>query len=52
VGDRLVINVKKVARFGDFGVVEGTIYRDDGTFLASGEIKVWRPNEAVKTDSR
>jgi radical SAM protein with 4Fe4S-binding SPASM domain len=53
VGDRLVIHVKKVARFGDFGVVEGTIYRDDGTFLASGEIKVWRPGgEGVKTDPK
>jgi radical SAM protein with 4Fe4S-binding SPASM domain len=44
VGDRLTIHVKKVARFGDFGVVEGTIYRDDGTLLAGGEIKVWRPS--------
>ena len=49
VGDRLFIDVKKVARFGDFGVVEGTITREDGTFMASGEVKVWRPSgEAEK----
>jgi len=49
VGDRLVIHLKKVARFGDFGVVEGMIYRDDGTLLAKGEVKIWRPSaEAEK----
>jgi predicted hotdog family 3-hydroxylacyl-ACP dehydratase len=48
-GDRLLIDVRKVARFGDFGVVEGTVSREDGTILASAEIKVWRPSgEAEK----
>ena len=49
VGERLLIDVRKIARFGDFGVVEGTVSRDDGTILASAEIKVWRPSgEAEK----
>ncbi len=48
-GDRLFVDVKKVARFGDFGVVEGTVSHEDGRFLASGELKVWRPSvEAEK----
>lgn len=49
VGDRLRIHMRKVTRFGDFGVVDGTIHHDDGRFLASGQIKVWRPSdEAAK----
>jgi radical SAM protein with 4Fe4S-binding SPASM domain len=49
VGDRLLIDVRKITRFGDFGVVEGTVSRDDGMILASAEIKVWRPSgEAEK----
>ena len=41
VGDTLNIRVRKEARFGDFGVVLGTVSRS-GTVLARGEIKIWR----------
>jgi radical SAM protein with 4Fe4S-binding SPASM domain len=38
--DLLEISVRKVARFEDFGIVEGRITRD-GEMLARGEIKIW-----------
>lgn len=40
VGDRLNVSVYKQTRFGNFGVVTGTISRD-GAVLARGEIKIW-----------
>jgi len=40
VGDKLTISVYKYARYGDFGVIKGTISRNDDV-LARGEIKVW-----------
>ena len=40
VGDKLTISVYKYARYGDFGVIQGTISRNDDV-LARGEIKVW-----------
>jgi radical SAM protein with 4Fe4S-binding SPASM domain len=40
VGDKLTISVYKYAKYGDFGVIKGTISRDDDV-LAQGEIKVW-----------
>ncbi len=43
VGDELRIDVHRVAKFGDFGVVSGEVHRVDGTLLATAEIKVWRP---------
>jgi predicted hotdog family 3-hydroxylacyl-ACP dehydratase len=49
-GDRLTILVRRIAKFGDFGVVEGEIRRDQ-TLLASGEIKVWRPGEESAKES-
>ncbi len=45
VGDRLEIIVRKVAKFGDFGVVDGDVKDQDGVLLATGQIKVWRPGE-------
>jgi len=45
VGDRLIVHLRKVARFGDFGVVEGSIFHDDGALVAAGEIKIWRPSD-------
>jgi len=45
VGDRLRIGVHKVTRFGDFGVVDGTVHHEDGRLLAAGQIKVWRPSD-------
>jgi predicted hotdog family 3-hydroxylacyl-ACP dehydratase len=40
VGDTLSISVYKETRFGNFGVVKGSVSRD-GTVLARGEIKIW-----------
>jgi radical SAM protein with 4Fe4S-binding SPASM domain len=47
-GERLRISLRKVARFGDFGLVEGDIRHEDGSLVASGQLKVWRPGEEVK----
>jgi len=47
VGDRLTVHLRKVTRFGAFGVVEGDIYRQDGKLLATGQIKIWRREDAV-----
>lgn len=44
VGDRLSISVGKVTRFGDFGVVDGGVYHEDGRLIAKGQIKIWRPS--------
>jgi radical SAM protein with 4Fe4S-binding SPASM domain len=46
VGDVLTISVYKDLRFGGFGVVKGTVSRND-TVLARGEIKIWREAEDV-----
>jgi predicted hotdog family 3-hydroxylacyl-ACP dehydratase/MoaA/NifB/PqqE/SkfB family radical SAM enzyme len=49
VGDRLRILLRKVTRFGDFGIVEGEVRHQNGTLVAMGQIKIWRPNdEAMK----
>ncbi|MDM8526311.1 SPASM domain-containing protein [Desulfococcaceae bacterium HSG8] len=40
VGDTLNISVYKYARYGDFGIVKGTVSRD-GDVIARGEIKIW-----------
>lgn len=44
VGDTFNISVCKYARYGDFGIVKGTISRD-GDLLARGEIKIWHHSE-------
>ena len=41
VGDVLTVSVYKDLRFGGFGIVKGTVSRED-TILARGEIKIWR----------
>jgi len=46
IGDSLTVQLKKVTRFGAFGVVEGAIYRQDGTLVATGQIKIWRPSDS------
>jgi radical SAM protein with 4Fe4S-binding SPASM domain len=46
-GDKLTIELKKVTRFGDFGIVEGHVHQSDGSLIASGQVKVWRPAEAT-----
>jgi radical SAM protein with 4Fe4S-binding SPASM domain len=50
VGDILTINLRKVTRFGAFGVVEGDIFRQDGILVARGEVKIWRPSDELSTD--
>ena len=40
VGDELKISVFKYEKFGDFGLVKGTVARN-GDILARGEIKIW-----------
>ena len=37
--------LQKLARFGSFGVVDGTVSQADGRVLASGQVKVWRQGE-------
>ena len=41
VGDALRISVYKAAKYGDFGIIEGEVFRGD-ELLAKGEIKVWQ----------
>lgn len=41
VGDTLRISVFKTAKFGDFGIISGEVFRGDD-LLAKGEIKVWQ----------
>jgi len=47
VGDKLKISVHKYAKYGDFGVIKGKIFRDEEV-LAQGEIKVWHNSETNK----
>jgi radical SAM protein with 4Fe4S-binding SPASM domain len=47
VGDRLLVHIRKLARFGAFGVVDGTVSHEDGRLIASGQVKVWRQGSAV-----
>jgi MoaA/NifB/PqqE/SkfB family radical SAM enzyme/predicted hotdog family 3-hydroxylacyl-ACP dehydratase len=46
MGDLLVVHLRKVTRFGAFGVVEGAIYRQDGKLIATGQIKIWRAKDS------
>lgn len=40
IGDTLTIAVEKYARFGDFGIFKGKVFRGQ-ELLAQGEVKVW-----------
>ena len=42
-----MIEIRKVTRFGDFGIVEGDIRHEDGRLIAKGTIKIWRPAEEI-----
>ncbi len=43
IGDTLNISIFKYARFGDFGIIKGTISRGED-IIAEGEIKIWQNN--------
>ena len=40
VGDRLRVFVYKLARYGEFGIIKGDIYKGKD-LIVRGEIKVW-----------
>jgi radical SAM protein with 4Fe4S-binding SPASM domain len=44
-GDKLTVEIRKMTRFGQFGIVEGEVRHDDGRLIAVGQLKVWRPSE-------
>jgi radical SAM protein with 4Fe4S-binding SPASM domain len=41
VGDQLLISVRKTAKYGDFGIIQGEVRRGDEV-IARGEVKVWQ----------
>ena len=43
VGDKLTTKVFKDTQFGDFGIIQGTVLRDD-KIIAYGELKIWAQN--------
>jgi predicted hotdog family 3-hydroxylacyl-ACP dehydratase len=46
-GDVLEIDLRKIGRLGDFGVVGGTVYRGDAE-AARGEVTVWQTSEGAE----
>lgn len=40
VGDRLCVSVYKVAKYGEFGVIKGEVFKGE-EIIARGEIKIW-----------
>ncbi len=44
LGDRLQVSVYKVAKFGEFGIIKGEIFKGDD-LIARGEIKVWQSDK-------
>ena len=46
VGDTLRISLYKKAKFGDFGILAGEVYKAD-ELIARGEIKVWQSDAGV-----
>lgn len=44
-GDKLTIEIRKMTRFGQFGIVEGEVRHADGRLIAVGQIKIWRPSD-------
>ena len=43
VGDKLTVKIFKDGQFGDFGIIQGTVF-NDGKIIAQGELKVWAKN--------
>ena len=41
VGDKLSIHVYKVAKYGDFGIIQGEVFKGNDV-IARGEIKLWQ----------
>jgi predicted hotdog family 3-hydroxylacyl-ACP dehydratase len=46
VGDQLQIHVRKLVRYGSFGVAQGTIRKQDGTVVATSEMKIWQSSDS------
>ncbi|MCX5698232.1 MAG: radical SAM protein [Candidatus Omnitrophica bacterium] len=46
IGDILAISIEKYARFGDFGIFKGRIFRGED-LLAQGEVKVWEDKKKL-----
>ncbi len=44
-GDRLRVSVYKVAKYGEFGIIKGEIFKE-GNLIASGEVKVWQRDKS------
>ena len=41
IGDKLTVHVYKVARYGEFGIIKGEVFRG-ADLIAKGEIKLWQ----------
>ncbi len=46
-GEELTIEIRKITRFGDFGIVEGEVRHEDGRLIATCQVKVWRSSDAM-----
>ena len=46
IGDTLRISLHKTAKFGDFGIISGEVYKGE-ELIARGEIKVWQNDTKV-----
>ena len=44
IGDTLRITLFKIAKFGDFGILDGKVYKGD-ELIAHGEVKVWQSEQ-------
>jgi hypothetical protein len=49
IGDTLTVSIEKYARFGNFGIFKGKVFRGQD-LLAQGEVKVWE--NKTKDDGR
>ncbi len=47
VGDTLRISVYKAAKYGDFGIISGEVFKGD-ELIARGEVKVWQNDSKSK----
>lgn len=42
-GQTITIITHRYGRFANFGIVHGKVYHHDGSLIAEGEVKIWRP---------